>query len=121
MNNNYTIIHSILTLVVAGLISARMLSIKVQKNCLQTVGKSDSKLQMFTITPKHAEASTDSSSSDDEDNENNKENKRVTKSVTVGQEKVLVALLKKFGPNVSPGWRGRVAGGMGGVGRAQLT
>lgn len=56
---------------------------------------------MFTITPKHAEASTDSSSSDDDDNENNKENKRVTKSVTVGQEKVLVALLKKFGPNVS--------------------
>ena len=46
--------------------------------------------------PQLTEVCSDSSSSDDEDNENNKENKRVTKSVTVGQEKVLVALLKKF-------------------------
>lgn len=67
--------------------------------------------------PQLTEVCSDSSSSDDEDNKNkmNKMKKqRVTKSVTEGQEKVLVALLKKHGPRVSVGWRGRVEDGLGG-------
>jgi hypothetical protein len=64
--------------------------------------------------PQLTEVCSDSSSSDDEDNKNKMKKQRVTKSVTEGQEKVLVALLKKHGPRVSVGWRGRVEEGLGG-------
>ena len=63
--------------------------------------KAAEKAYSVSSSPQLTEASSDSSSSDDEDHKTKKKKERLCKSVNEGEEKVLVALLKKYGPQVS--------------------